>query len=205
MGYGVYGTVSHVVYAIHFRGMEMKIRLIRALVLPLALLPGMAWASFSAVVVNLAPVAAPTPGAVAVPAISSGLALALGVLLAVVGYRFLRHRPAYQKTLCLAVLAGGTLLSAWGVNRTTAGIIGVIVPVEDPVCSSGTIALPHYLGGYTTVPITNNCASTTLEVQSYEGLEVYCAEEDQIVIDAGVGDRIEPGQTASSNYCPPLT
>ncbi|MFV8817798.1 hypothetical protein [Haliea sp. E17] len=174
----------------------------------LAGLPAVASATTSPVInvgAVIPPPAAPVPGVApeAVPFMGTGLVIALGLLLAVIAYRFLRQRPAYQKILCLTTLAAGTLVTAWGAGPTIAGILlpVIAVPPENSVCTSGTFGVSSLeWGGFGGMEITNNCATTTLEVLSYEFMP--CAYEFQVK-DGGadIGDTIEPGVTVLSNYC----
>ncbi len=181
----------------------------------LAGLPSVASATFLPVVVNVGAVAAPV-GPVApagpvepVPGLGGGLVIALGLLLAVIAYRFLRQRPAYQKIICMTALAGGTLLTAWGAGPAIAGILMpiVVVPPEDAICAGGELAIsdPSWYGQYPGLQITNNCATTSLEVLSYDEF-VYCDYALQVKTGgADIGDTIAPGATVTTNYCPPPT
>ncbi len=138
----------------------------------------------------------------AVPALGNGLLIALGILLAVIAYRFSVSNRGVQRMLSVAVLAGGTLLAVWGAERTVAGYLVVPVPPEDPVCSSGgTYALDTGSSLGIPVDIENQCESATLTVLSYENLDCPGGIE---IVDADVGDTIAPGATATSNFCRPI-
>ncbi len=140
-------------------------------------------------------------GASAVPVAGHGLLIALGVLLMVIAYRFFANNRGYQKLLSALVFTGATLLAAWGAERTVASYLIVPVPAEDPVCGGGEIALT--LGTGEPVQIDNECASTPLKVISYENFGLYCLPNQIITQNADVGDVIQPGASALSNYCGP--
>ncbi|MFV8817797.1 hypothetical protein [Haliea sp. E17] len=167
-------------------------------------LPSVASATNAAVVINVGAVATPVPAVPAepVPGLGVGLIVALGLLLAMIAYRFLRQRPAYQKILCMAALSGGTLVIAWGAGPTVAGLSPlVVVPPEEAVCISGELGIINVNWfGFGGMDITNNCATTTLEVLSYEFMP--CPYEFQVK-DGGadIGDTIAPGATVLANYC----
>lgn len=184
--------------------MKFRLRSICALSL---YIPTLAFASIQPTVV-VGPVAAPPPPAEAVPTLESGLVVALGLLLAVIALRFLRQRPAYQKFLCLAVLGGGTLVTAWGVDRGVAAMYPtVIVPPEDAVCSSDEDEKTYNVDFFSASDITNNCESTSLEILRYEEFQ-YCGVEvtgAMVSTNGGVGTIIEPGATVQSDYCSPPT
>ncbi len=150
----------------------------------------------SSVIVNLGA----EGSAQAVPVLANGLLIALGILLAVVAFRFFSTNQGLRRMMCVAVMAGGGLLASWGVEKTVASVLVLPVPGEDPICTSGgTYALDTQSQG-APVEIENQCESATLEVLSYENLNCQNGIE---TIDADVGDTIAPGATATTNFCRP--
>ncbi len=166
-------------------------------------LPSVAMAGAAGVILTLSPVRVPASTSVpeTVPFMSPGLVVALGVLLAVIAFRFLRHRKTYQKVLAIAVLGGGVMAGSWGVNRVEALIISVAVPPENPVCG-GTSGAFFATGMTGTSPylIENQCKTYAIKIDDYGNMP--CAPASQVKADADVGDTIAPGASATANYCP---
>ncbi len=169
-----------------------------AVAIPLATLSAQSYAGAN-IIVNLGAVSGPQ----SVPVASHSFLIAVGVLMMVVAYRFFTRYSGYQKMLSLAVFLGATAVAGLGTERTLASYFMVPVPAEDPVCSGGQTALS--LGGSVFFPaeITNNCATMTLEVLSYENFDVDCPNGPFETRDADIGDTIAPGQSVLSNTCAP--
>lgn len=156
--------------------------------------PKLAFAGGASVIVDLAAV-----NAEFVPTMSHNLVIAMALLLAVIGFRFLRQRDARQKLLSVLLLGGGVLLGGFGVERSLA-ITAPTVPPDDPACAGGTTSLDTLSGPFIGVVIFNGCTSTALRVEGYRNMP--CLPGEQIVKDAGIGAIIPPGGSATTNYCP---
>ncbi len=173
-------------------------RVSATLLLPLLFLLGFSPAALagSNIIVNLGAEVSAEP----VPVLGSGLWIALGLLLGVVAFRFFKANQGARSALCVAVIAGGGLLAAWGAEKSVAGGLLLVVPVEDPICTrGGTYAVDT---GSTIAfgwPLQNQCESTPLTVLSYENLS--CGSLNLRVVDADVGDVIPPGVTVTINHC----
>jgi len=137
----------------------------------------------------------------AIPAMGTPAMIALGVLLAVVAFRFLRQKGIAQKVLSIALLGGGLVMTGLGVDKATA-TTAAGVPAESDLCSGGQGLVSDFRSGMGGAQLTNNCLETTLEVISYQ---LNCPAEVQIVADAGVGTQIPPNATVTMNSCPPPT
>jgi len=161
------------------------------------LLPSLAFAGSPTVTLGPFAGASVTP----VPALSDGLLIALGVVLAVVALRTIRQKLVYQKVLSVVLLGCGLVIGGMGVERTVATTTTPILPESD-LCSGATGDVNLNRGETNPTLIQNTCESQVLEVLSYSGMS--CTPEQQITIDADVGDTLEPGQTVTLNYCPSL-
>lgn len=93
--------------------------------------------------------AASASSASVIPALSSGLLIVLGLLLAVIAAKTLRSKKTAQKLLSVAVLGGGLLLSGLGVDHVLATILELKISGEG--CTKS-----HSL------PYTSNSADTAL-------------------------------------------
>ncbi len=182
------------------------ITVLKTLVAACLALPSLAMAGGATVVVNLSavtpPGAPPPPAPEAVPFMGQGMVFALGALLAVVAFRFLRHRKAYQKVLSIALLGAGVLTAGLGADRVSALLSVYAVPSDSPACSAGgSVALNTEESGWYSFEIENQCATTTLVIDSY--LNLPCGPEASYyeVADGDVGDTIAPGATVTANFC----
>ena len=161
-----------------------------------SLLPAMAFAGTASPSVMLgAGGLATTP----VPALSDGLLIALGLLLAVIALRTIRQKVVYQKILSFTLLACGLVVGGMGVERSVATTATPIME-ESNLCGGGTANISFTRGISNPTMVQNSCETTVLEVLGYTGLP--CAEQDQVVTNAGIGDTFGPGETVSLNHCP---
>ncbi len=168
-----------------------------------AIFSSMAYAG-SSTGVTLGPPGGGPPGGgggvtAAVPAMSTALMIAMGLLLAVIALRFLKQKGATQKVLSIAFLSGGLVLAGLGVDQATATTTASIPEVSD-LCSGATELVSGGRSGQGGGQLMNGCDSATLEVKSYQ---LNCPPEAQLVTDAGVGAQIAPGLTVTLNQCAP--
>ncbi len=144
-------------------------------------------------------VGAPSAAATAVPTLSSGLTVALGLVLMVVALRFLSQRKAYQKILSVAVLAGGVIVTAVGVDRVQATLPQPVVTFDSPACSGSNATI---FSGFTTtnpaVVLTNNCQEASVEIKQWL---TNCGQSETEVIQTPVGTVLAPAGTAQFAYC----
>jgi len=131
--------------------------------------------------------------ATAVPAMTDGLLIALGLMLIVIAIRAYQGRLAYQKFLSVLILGGGLLVGGLGVDRTLATQVPV-TPSENECTQGGTVALES--SGRSDNKFSNAC-DAAMTITAYNlgcgpGLEVEVTP---------VGTSIEPGVTVGINYC----
>jgi hypothetical protein len=163
----------------------------------IAAMPSIALAGSPMVIVG--PVGA-AAGATAVPTMGGTLLIALGAVLAVVAFRFLKQKGLQQKVMSLLILGSGLVIGGFGVKETQA--TSVTVSVESSVCSGATVSLlPDRGDGYDpSAQLFNDCESASIQVKSYEGYP--CPAEDLVNQGAGPGDVIAAGDSALLSYCP---
>lgn len=164
-------------------------RALGALLTSIALLPASALAGSPVVIV--------TGTGPSIPTMSQNLAIAMGVLLAVVGLRFLKQKGGAQKMLSLLLLGGGLTLSGVGIDKTQATDAGF--SDGSTACGGGqeSQSIRDPFGGGT---LFNSCSATSLLVVGYSGYP--CPPEEQITANADVGDVIPAGGTGTLNRCP---
>ena len=131
--------------------------------------------------------------ATAVPTMTDGLLIALGLMLVVIAVRAVKGQLAYQKFLGVLLLGGGLLVGGLGVDRTMATQVPV-TPSENECTQGGTVALEF--SGRSDNKFSNGC-DAAMTITAYNlgcgpGLEVEVTP---------VGTSIEPGVTVGINYC----
>lgn len=152
---------------------------------------------FSPVVLASVP-ASVTVGAVgstAVPTMSDGLMIGLGLLLAMIALRALKQYGGTARMMCLAVFGGGLAISAIGVDNSMATYSGV--SSESSACDGGTETIVTgrpYDANY----LQNHCAGA-IQVKSYD---LPCPASVQIKSGGDVGTIIAPEETVELNICP---
>lgn len=100
-----------------------------------------------------------------IPTLTDNLLIALGLLLAVVAVRVLRSQRSTQKFLSLVLLGSGLLIGAIGVDRSIAGVAGVVAMGD--VC---TQAGPIDYNPNAPISLQNGC-TVDIEIRSFSSTE----------------------------------
>lgn len=131
--------------------------------------------------------------ATAVPTMTDGILIALGLMLVVIALRAFQGQLASQKFLSVLILSGGLLVGGLGVDRTLA-TQSPVTPSENECTQGGTVALESSfrLGNQ----FTNGCPAA-MTITAYN---LACPSVDQVEV-TPVGTSIEPGVTVGINYC----
>lgn len=132
-----------------------------------------------------------------IPTMSQNMMIALGVLLAVIGLRFLQQKGGAQKMLSLLLLGGGLTLGGFAVEKTQATDAGF--SDGGTACGGGqeSQSIRDPIGGGL---LFNSCSATDLVVVAYNGYP--CSASEQIKANADVGDTIRVGESGTLNRCP---
>lgn len=156
---------------------------------------------------TLAPVShAGTPGGVvlgpasatAVPTLSPPILIALGVVLAIIALRVLRHNGGAQKIVSVVLLGGGVLLGGFGVERTLATSAATLA---DATCDTATITvnLQNLRGISSAENTVNNQCGRDLRIVEY----TFSCSPPDIFRDNGapVGTIIPDGAEQRVGFC----
>ncbi|MFK7977115.1 MAG: hypothetical protein AB8C02_13355 [Halioglobus sp.] len=165
-------------------------RCVRAIISALALLPAAAMAGPPPVVVV-------SGSGISIPTMTQNMSIALGLLLVVVGLRFLKQYGAAQKVLSVLLVGGGLALGALSVERPHASAFGVFDGGD--ACNGGPQSL-NVGNAFAITGFENGCAATDITIVAYNNYP--CLAADQVKDDADVGDVISAGDTATLNRCP---
>ena len=148
--------------------------------------------------ISYAPTSSLLPGGsgasvIAVPTMTDGLLIALGMLLAVIAIRALKGQMVHQKILSILLLGGGLLIGGLGVERSFATQVPV-VPVADECEVGGTATLES--AGRSDNEFTNGC-DVAMTITAYS---LGCDEGFEVEV-TPIGTSIEPEETVNINYC----
>ncbi|MFT4518821.1 MAG: hypothetical protein ACI9JM_001206 [Halioglobus sp.] len=133
--------------------------------------------------------------ATAVPTMTDGILIALGLMLVVIALRAFQGQQASQKFLSVLILGGGLLVGGLGVDRTLA-TQSPVTPTENECTQGGTVALNE--GFRSGNKFTNNCPAA-MTITAYN---LPCPGVDVVQV-TPVGTSIESGVTVDINYCGP--
>lgn len=165
-------------------------RCICAIVSTIALLPG-------AVMAGPPPVVVVSGSGIGIPTLTQNMTIALGVLLAVVGLRFIKQYGGAQKVLSVLLVGGGVVLTALSIERPHASVFGFFDGSD--ACNGEQQSLST-VNPFATIVMENGCSATDLTIVAYNNYP--CTSGDQVKVDADVGEVIPAGDTATLNRCP---
>lgn len=165
-------------------------RSIRAVVSAIALIP-------VAAVAGPPPVVVVGGSAVGIPTLTPTMTIALGLLLIVVGMRFLKQHGGAQKVLSLLLMGGGLALGLVAVERPQASSFGFFE--GSTACNGGQQSIGPG-SAFADIDLENGCNATNLTIVAYDNYP--CTAAEQIKSDADIGDTIRPGEFGRLNRCP---
>jgi hypothetical protein len=171
-----------------------------------ALAPSFALAGTSAITAVIGPVGGGSNAVTAaVPTMSNGLMVVLGVVLAVVAWRFLKNSSALQKVVSAVLLGGGLLVGGAGIESTQA--TGTFIYDDNSICEGATTEPFQFINERpdensfgSGASIKNGCLETSLEVLEYQSS---CDDGREFFIPAGSekGVVIAPGSGITWPFC----
>jgi hypothetical protein len=144
--------------------------------------------------------AAAAAAAMQVPALSDGLLMGLGFLLAVAGVRVIKRRPSLRRPLAWALVGSGVTLTGLGVDSTMATSVIAVQPEQD-ICSGGqkTVSMSDVDLAGNRGSLLNSCESNELTILAYS---LPCPQEQWIISNGDVGTVVQPSTEVELNRCP---